>query len=62
MVNFELGEEIGKDFFPSCHKRGTNELRNRSPWGLCGSVLEHRSAESEDLRFDSAWGLRIFES
>ena len=61
-MNFELGEEIGKDFFPSCHKRGTNELRNRSPWGLCGSVLEHRSAESEDLRFDSAWGLRIFES
>ena len=22
--------------------------------------LEHRSAESEDLRFDSSWGLRIF--
>ena len=22
--------------------------------------LEHRSAESEGLRFDSSWGLRIF--
>ena len=22
--------------------------------------LEHRSAESEDIRFDSSWGLRIF--
>ena len=27
----------------------------------CGvSVIEHRSAESEGLRFDSSWGLRIF--
>ena len=26
---------------------------------LCGSVEEHRSAESEALRFDSSWGLRI---
>ena len=24
------------------------------------SVVEHRSAESEGLRFDSSWGLRIF--
>ena len=24
---------------------------------LCGSVAEHRSAESEDLRYDSSWGL-----
>ena len=24
--------------------------------------LEHRSAESEGLRFDSSWGLRIFSS
>ena len=28
--------------------------------GVCGSVVEHRSAESEGLRFDSSWGLRIF--
>ena len=27
---------------------------------LCGSVVEHRSAESEGLRFYSSWGLRIF--
>ena len=38
------------------------ELRNRprSPLSLCGSVVEHRRAESEDLRFDFSWGLRIF--
>ena len=24
---------------------------------LCGSVVEHRSAESEGFRFDSSWGL-----
>ena len=32
-------------------------------WCLCGSVaqwLEHRSAESEGLRFDSSRGLRFF--
>ena len=34
--------------------------RARSPWSLCGSVVEHRSAESEDVRFDSSWGLGIF--
>ena len=27
---------------------------------LLGSVVEHWSAESEGLRFDSSWGLRIF--
>ena len=38
------------------------ELRNRprSPWSLCSSVEEHRSAESDGLRLDSSWGLRIF--
>ena len=38
------------------------ELRNRprSPWILCGSVVEHRSAESENLKFDSSWGLKVF--
>ena len=42
--------------------RVSYELRNkpRSPWSLCGSVVEHRSAESKGLRFDSSWGLRIF--
>ena len=38
------------------------QLRNRSRSlrSLCGSVIEHRSAASEGLRFDSSWGLRIF--
>ena len=27
---------------------------------LCGSVVEHRSAEFEGLRFDSSWELRMF--
>ena len=38
------------------------ELRNRprSPYSLCVSVVEHRSAESEGLRVDSSGGLRIF--
>ena len=35
------------------------ELRPRSPWCLCGSEVEHRSAESEGPRFDSSWALRI---
>ena len=26
----------------------------------CGSVVEHQSAESEGLREDSSWGLKIF--
>ena len=39
--------------------RVSYELRPRSPWCLCGSVVEHRSAESEGPRFDSSWALRI---
>ena len=37
------------------------ELCNRphSLWSLSGSVVEHWSAESEGLRFNSSWGLRI---
>ena len=37
------------------------ELRNRprSPLSLCNSVVEHRSAKSKSLRFDS-WRLRSF--
>ena len=27
---------------------------------FCGSVVEHRSAVFEGLRFDSSWGLRSF--
>ena len=38
-----------------------NSIRHklRSLRSLCGSVVEDWSAESEDLRFDSSWGLRI---
>ena len=38
------------------------ELHNRphSLWSLCGSVVEHKSMESEGLGFNSSWGLRIF--
>ena len=40
--------------------RVSYELRNKphSPQILCGSVVEHRSAESEGLRFHSSWGLK----
>ena len=36
-------------------------LRNRprTPCSLYGLVIEHWSTESEGLRFDSSWGLRI---
>ena len=42
--------------------RVSYELRNRLrlPWSLCSLVVEHRSVESEGLRFNSSWGLRIF--
>ena len=45
-----------------CRTRVTYELHNgrRSPESLCGSVVQHRSAEFEGLRFHSSWGLRIF--
>ena len=38
------------------------KLRNGppSPQSLCSSVIEHHSAESKGLKFDSSWGLRIF--
>ena len=39
-------------------------LRHRhgwfQPWSLWGSVVEHRNAESEGLRFDSSWSHRFF--
>ena len=42
--------------------RVSYELRDRprSPWSLCGSVAEHLKVESEGLRCNSSWGLRIF--
>ena len=47
---------------PNSMQDGYHELRNRPRLleSLCDSVVEHRSKESEGLRFDSSWGLRIF--
>ena len=43
-------------------RRVSYGLRNApsSPWSICSSMVEHRSAESEGLRVDSSWGLRVF--
>ena len=41
----------------ACHMNFVIDLAHRS---LCGSMVEHRSVESEGLGFDSLWGLRIF--
>ena len=41
----------------ACHMNFVIDLAHSS---LCGSVVEHRSAESEGLRFDSLWGIRTF--
>ena len=45
-----------------CRTRVIHELHKTpsSPWSICSSVVEHQSAESEGLRVDSSWGLRIF--
>ena len=72
LVSFELGKEIEKDVFLLVTNEG-KRITSESPWGiepqtfgfcahlsLCGSVIGHSSAESEGLRFDSSWGLRIF--
>ena len=44
-----------------CRTRVIYELRYGpcSPQSLCGSVVEHRSTESEGLRFDSLQGLGL---
>ena len=43
-----------------CYKGFKKLNRPHSRWCLCGSVVEHRSAESEGLRFDSSRGIRFF--
>ena len=44
-----------------CYKGFKKLNRPHLRWCLCGSVVrEHRSAESEGLRFDSSRGLRFF--
>ena len=40
-----------------CHMNFVIDLAYRE---VSGSVVEHRNAESEGLRFDSSWGLRNF--
>ena len=72
---YELGKEIEKGIFCLFTSMGqrkktlliltvcrTYELHNgsSSPYGLCSSAVEHQSAESGGLRFNSSWGLRIF--
>ena len=68
---FHLVTNVGQRFYkhyaidiadPSSMQDACHELRNRprSPWSLCGSLIEHWSAESEGLRFDSSWGYRMF--
>ena len=64
MVSFELGKEIEKDVFlfvTSEGKRKTSESPRgiepqtfgfRAHRNLCGSLVEHPSAESDGLRFD----------
>ena len=41
----------------ACHMNFVIDLAYRE---VSGSVVEHRNAESEGLRFDSSWGLRNF--
>ena len=74
---FELGTEIEKDVFRLVKSVGQRKdfkcprgiepqpFRFRDPmlqYSICGSVVEHWSAESEGLRFDSSRELRIFFS
>ena len=42
-----------------CHINFVIDLAHRS---LCGSVVEHHSAESEELRLNCSWELKIFSS
>ena len=72
VVSFELSKEIEKDVFLLVTSEG-KRITSESPRGiepqtfgfrahlsLCSSVVEHPSAESDGLRFDSSSGLRIF--
>ena len=42
----------------ACHMNFVKDLAHRGV--SVDQLLEHRSAESESLRFDSSWGLKIF--
>ena len=41
----------------ACHINFVIDLAHHS---LCGSVVEHHSAESEELRLNCSWELKIF--
>ena len=41
----------------ACHINFAIDLAHLS---LCGSVVEHHSAESEELRLNCSWELKIF--
>ena len=45
---------------PAVCRTSVTELCNKphSLQSLCGSLIEHQTPESQDLRFDSTWGLR----
>ena len=69
LIKHILYPEIGLIKHMSCYLLKSSdvlqtEYKSRvgpcSPWSLCGLVVEHQSAESEVLWFDSSWGLRIF--
>ena len=70
MVSFELGKEMEKDAFLLDEKIDTADPSYMQDAGHMNlvinlahcrvSVVDHRSAESEGLRFDFSWGLGIF--
>ena len=61
-LSYSIYQNDAIDITVVCWTCVINELRNRlrSPQSIYGSAVEHRSAESIGLRFDSSLGLRIF--
>ena len=43
MISFELGKEIEKDVFSSCHERGTKEKNSESPCEIEPQTFEFRA-------------------
>ena len=62
MVSFELGKEIVKDIFCLVTRGTKKKFSDLADRRVCGSMIKHRyrSAESEGLKFDSSWRLRVF--
>ena len=60
-IKFIDRKYVEKDVFLSFHERGTKKKKKRKRDLICcGSVVEHWTPESEGIRFNSTWGLRIF--